>query len=104
MKKTSRKNLRPKAQKRTDHPAGCRISTEERTRIQSEIIELKDKSGIDVTIGSYTKHALLNHSRLRRIEQSLKHFVSSEDIALYFEAKETSDLVKHLQSILVGAR
>jgi len=67
MKNTSRKNIRVRKQ-RADHAAGCRISTDERTRLYDELIELQQKSGMKVSLCAYTKNALLNYARLRRLE------------------------------------
>jgi hypothetical protein len=73
MTSKSRKVLRNKrAQKRTDHAAGCRVSDTERNRVLADIDELTKLGGIEPSLGAYTKHALLSHGRLRRMEAGIR--------------------------------
>lgn len=74
MTKVSRKTLKKKSRKRTDHPAGCRVNDAELAAVNADINELERLGGIRPSVGAYVKHALLSHARLRKLEASLAAF------------------------------
>lgn len=79
MTKTSRKT-KPKAapRKRTDYPAGCRLSAAERERAIQDVAAVSKASGMPVSLGAYTKHALLSHGRYRRMEVKIREALANE--------------------------
>lgn len=79
MKKTSRKTIRPKPDKeRTDTPVGFRLNAADLVRVQADLLRVKEDAGIQIKIGSYAKHALLEHGRLRRLEQALREHAANQ--------------------------
>lgn len=93
MKKNSRKTLKKRVRARTDHPAGCRISDDERTRLLADVAAVAQASGMAVSLGAYTKHALLSHARYRRMEVELRKLVAEEAVESYFAGEEPAAVI-----------
>lgn len=101
MAKTRRKTIRPKkAQKRTDHPAGCRVNDDELARVRRDISELTEHGGITPSVGAYTKHALLSHRRLRMIEGKLRHLIQTLGFDQGLADTPPFVIIEKLQAIL----
>ena len=80
MKKTSRKVVKAKpARQRTDHSAGCRVNDAELAQVRADIAETVKGAGIPISLGAYTKHAILEHFRLRKLENLVKDIIARED-------------------------
>jgi hypothetical protein len=85
-------------QVRMDYPVGCRVKREEIERIRADIALVEqDNSGIPVSLGAYTKHAVLDHARLHRLEASLKDIVQSNTGA---EVVYAAPLLEQLRLLL----
>lgn len=100
--KTRRKNIRPpkKARQRTDHPAGCRVTDNELAAVRADIDDLAELGGPKPSLGAYTKHALLSHRRLRRIEAAAKALVVEVNDDLIDADAPPSPIIERLQKIL----
>lgn len=100
MKKTSRKNLKPKARKRNDHAAGCRLNDAELARVHADMAALVAGNGIPIAISRYTKHCTLEHGRLHRMEVALKDLIQGVNLELENSDAPPNPFVERLQAIL----
>ncbi len=58
-----------------------RLNELEMASMDAELVELKKRSGLDVKIGQYAKHAVMEHARLRRIEVAVQSLSKHHRIA-----------------------
>ncbi len=102
MKTTSRKvikkPIKAATRKRADHPAGCRVSDVELVRIRHDIAEIQKGSGIPVSLGAYTKHAILEHFRLRKLETLVKDIVAREDRRQDADGVDAAEIIEALRN------
>jgi hypothetical protein len=92
MTKVSRKNIKKPKRVRKDHPAGCRLSTEEMGFLRQHIAERTAEAGVKVSISAYTKQAILCYFGARA---SLK-MVEALLFELGHRPASLEDIVKHL--------
>jgi hypothetical protein len=106
MKKTSKKVLKAPARKRNDYGAGCRLTSNERDAVMHDVEKVKAASGFPLTLGAYTKHALMDHGRLRNLEKRIRDFheaaaadLKDEELAVDITPKW---MLESIEAILTG--
>lgn len=99
MKKISKKTVK---RKRTDHAAACRVDNEELAIVQADIEQIRQTAGIPITLGAYTKLAILSHARLRRLERGIKELVRSANDR-FREADAPPPIVEELEKLIEAA-
>jgi methylthioribose-1-phosphate isomerase len=62
--------------KRKDHPVGIRLSDSELDMVKVDCDEITATTGFEIKVGSYAKHAVVSHRRLRRFEARVRDLVS----------------------------
>jgi hypothetical protein len=62
--------------KRKDHPVGIRLSDSELDMVKVDCDEITATTGFEIKVGSYAKHAVVSHRRLRRLETCVREFLN----------------------------
>lgn len=108
-KKQSRKTV-----KRSDnHSIAFRLSDDEMTVVNEDVLHAQETSGLPVKRAAYAKHALLEHDRLRTMESKLRALYALEkpvadghaqDIVESVDGAQDNQALSDLARVLAGVR